>query len=281
MRKHLYKHNLHKPLHHSFDQDFFLKETEQAYYWAGFIAADGCVDHKTLRIGIIDIDHLKQFKSDIKATQQIRIIPPRQSIVYGKKVNNKETGIIAITSVKMLKDLLDKFNIGPRKSLTYSVPENLLNSPLAKHFMRGLIDGDGSWYIVNVKPDRKQIRLSLVGTKNCCESLRKLFVINNMYKESHSLKERKNCWEVTFQSHNDLLKVRDFLYRDATVFLERKFKIASQIEDFIKRYSFAPILELEKLLIEVKNISKIARILNKSRGQIYYAIKQQNLTHLL
>lgn len=59
------------------NENFFSLDTPESFYWAGFIAADGCIlkNLKVLEIGlgIKDKKHLKKFKSAIKYTGNISI----------------------------------------------------------------------------------------------------------------------------------------------------------------------------------------------------------------
>lgn len=279
MFKHLYKHGLHVPTHHSCDHGFFSKETEQAYYWAGFIAADGCVKKNSLIINITatDGDHLRQFKKDIQATQEVSLRPARDVKFRDRIIKSKESVIINITSQQNVKVLREKFNIVPAKSLIYSVPEKLLSSPLIRHFIRGLIDGDGSWLVLSASENKcEKIRLNICGTKNVCESMHKVFFDNQLItNDCYPHQGSGNYWKLVFQSDHNLLKIRDFLYRDATVFLQRKFEVASRIEETIKIYPFQPIENLKELhKLYEGDRSKISEILGVSEGKIDYALKK-------
>ena len=281
MFKHLYRHGFHTPTHHSCDHNFFSKETEQAYYWAGFIAADGSVNKNSLTINITatDEDHLRQFKKDIQASQEVSLRPARDVKFRDRIIKSKESVVINITSQQNVKVLREKFNIVPAKSLIYSVPEKLLSSPLIKHFMRGLIDGDGSWFYSNETHGPK-IRLNICGTKNVCESMHKVFFNNQLItNDCYPHQGSGNYWKLVFQSDHNLIKIRDFLYRDATVFLQRKFEVASRIESCIKKYPYQPIEDLENLMKQYKNPNAVALALNLSKEKVYYAVEKENIQY--
>ena len=144
-----------KPLvKHTVDDDFFSRDTEESFYWAGFIAADGCVKahgHKNEDICVVSMGLSRKDKSHIEKFK--KIINFSGNIFDGIAKNNAKSLVkrdiekseIQITSRKMVEDL-KRFNIGPRKSLIYCPPRELMTHPLFHHFLRGYFDGDGSIY---------------------------------------------------------------------------------------------------------------------------------------
>lgn len=120
--------------------DFFSRMDQISCYWAGFIAADGCVSLKrknnraypTLVITIHKQDRilLERFKQDIK---------------YSGKIWNAQSNKISIQLTRFdkgMKDLDTIFNIRPRK--TYDLPApNLTDPNLIRAYIAGYIDGDG------------------------------------------------------------------------------------------------------------------------------------------
>ena len=114
------------------DTEFFATLSPTSAYWAGFIAADGCLScrGKTLSIGLNrrDIEHLNKFAKAIKTNARIGY------------VNSNNSVHINISSEKVF-DSLSKLGITPNKSLTISnvnIPPHLMS-----HFIRGVFDGDG------------------------------------------------------------------------------------------------------------------------------------------
>lgn len=128
-----------------YNHDAFAKINEQSCYWAGFIAADGCVYRNFLKIALQPRDHqhlsnLFHFLGSQKKSQIKR--------GYAR---------FTIRSKKIKEDLFTKFNITPKKSLTLQ-PPNIIDNNLIRHYLRGLIDGDGCLYITT----DNTLRLSIV-----------------------------------------------------------------------------------------------------------------------
>jgi hypothetical protein len=146
-------------LKYSFNAGFFSKPTVLNSYYAGFMAADGCIctpKHRTMTLQI-ELHHkdrivLDRFKEDIHYTGPIR---------YIKQKKRGDTVLIQIHSKKLCEDLCKNFNITPRKSRTLKHPTNLSPRQIIS-FIIGYIDGDGSIFL----SQHKYLNLSVSGTKS-------------------------------------------------------------------------------------------------------------------
>jgi hypothetical protein len=128
--------------------------TIKSCYWAGFIAADGCINtgrnSEVLSIKISNKDYhlLENFLIDTECSNKIL------------KCKGQDQSRLVIRSKQWIKDLKEVFNLGPNKSMTYTFP-NLVDEELIKAFIIGYIDGDGS--ICFIGKD-KYLKLSVCGT---------------------------------------------------------------------------------------------------------------------
>jgi hypothetical protein len=146
-----------------FDMDML---DERSAYWAGFIAADGCVYKKTLRISLSeeDLSHLIKFKDNIQYAGNILKSVNKLSR-HNKKWKNVNMVTISITSAQIVEALLC-LGITERKTKTLEFPN--LPDHLIKHFCRGYFDGDGSWsfWKPRTRPNHsKQLMFCLRGTE--------------------------------------------------------------------------------------------------------------------
>lgn len=141
------------------NDDFFSnRDSLGSCYWAGFIAADGCVGSPKknclrLKIKETDLDHLNAFKNSIGYNGKLHLT----------NKNENTYACINIHSKKIVEDLA-WFNITKRKTLTLEPPP--LNGEQALAFLIGYIDGDGCISIEKLKNERTRLRLSIVGTYN-------------------------------------------------------------------------------------------------------------------
>ena len=95
---------------------------------------------------------------------------------------------------------------------------------LIRHFIRGYVDGDGT---LGVYPHSKsnpnlEASLLIVGTKPFLEGVQKYLGIDGF------LMQKPNCNELTYRlgySTKKAEKVAEFLYKDSTIYLDRKYNI--------------------------------------------------------
>lgn len=243
----LHKENkkVNKPIRYSWNDDFFFYDTPESFYWAGFIAADGCVKlksgkYKELSIGLANKDHihLEKFKAIMDFTGPIHKI--------GINTGGYKSEM-SIRSDKLFNDLA-RFNIAPKKSLTLEFPQWLVEHPMANHFMRGYFDGDGSFYIPKLKGDReiKQLYFSLRGTKDFLITFKN--ILEKECEFVHSVKKPRmnsGIYTLEYGGNRKVLKIRDFLYNDSNkeIRLDRKYNIAhSEKFDLPKDFKFKPVV---------------------------------------
>ena len=145
-----------------FNENYFDVPTIENSYWAGFIAADGCIYQNpnptksmclSIKLQSGDKGHLVKFQDVIGAGgiyEEESKSPSSDKKCYASKY--------MIVSDKICLDLAKSFNIHSRKSLTHKPPN--LDGDFAKAFLAGYIDGDGWYSIKNNRP-----RLGMCGTK--------------------------------------------------------------------------------------------------------------------
>lgn len=109
-----------------------LLDTPEAFYWIGFLLADGSFYDNRLKLGLStkDAEHLYKFANFISYTGSVSITDKSVSI--------------ACKDIETVKQIKEKFDIKDRK--TYNPPETILkfNIDLTYALLAGFIDGDGS-----------------------------------------------------------------------------------------------------------------------------------------
>jgi hypothetical protein len=122
---------------------FFSKPNEINSYWAGFIAADGC---------IIDTDRSKRLSINLSSKDKNHLVLLSNLLdvpLYTYKTKQHDVSRLSLRSNKLCLDLENNFNITPRKSLTLKPPK--LSAKLQRSFISGYFDGDGSLYVIRNK----------------------------------------------------------------------------------------------------------------------------------
>ena len=209
------------------DKDFFHNiDTEEKAYWLGFIVADGWVAYGKdnsgelgIELKLSDIEHLKKFNKSINGNYKINIRERKSP--FKEDATIKMCGI-RIYSIQIVNDLCN-FGVIPHK--THQIKLADLNENLMPHFIRGYFDGDGSIYIRHKK--QRQIGMKFTsGCKSFIEDLRQYLFnqgINSyiMYQESY-------C-DLIIGGMANVDRLLDYMYTDATVYLDRKLQKAIRL----------------------------------------------------
>jgi len=209
----------------------FDLDTEESFYWAGFIAADGCVMEKGRSYPFVfkvslsnkDILHIHKLKDFLKCTNPIKILTTNHS--------DKQYCELIVYS-KYLCFSLARFGITPRKSLTYNIPQKIVNHALFKHFIRGYIDGDGSPGFGKSYNDKsKQFGTNIRGTINCLTSINNILTNELSLNKERSIGLADNIGTVSYCGNKISKKICNFIYNDntATIYLDRKYELYLQL----------------------------------------------------
>ena len=147
-----------------FNDKAFSKITLQAAYWAGFIAADGCIFKINLNVA--------QAEKELKHLKKLVCFLKYKNKIYKAKHKNStqlQCSIVLYNATQIVQDLKKHYKITKKKSLTLKFPTNLTKKQKIA-FIAGYIDGDGC--IDNLK-NRPRIRI--VGTKSFLNSIKHFF----------------------------------------------------------------------------------------------------------
>jgi hypothetical protein len=221
----------------SFDESYFSKDTESSFYWAGFLAADGCLQHVNMksgkrkngtqsysdsyivRISQNDKEHLELFKKHIGADQR--------KLTERKYLNRKENTVkinynLSLRSEIMYQDL-HRFGIVEKKSYNLTMPDWLCNHNLVHHYIRGYFDGDGSIFFSGTKPT-----IDIVGTFDFLKSVRSV-LLRDIEFESNVRIVRNHTARLVWGGSKITSKIASWMYRDCTICLPRKYEKVQSI----------------------------------------------------
>lgn len=204
-------------------EDFFdTIDTEEKAYFLGLLFADGNVSLNSKRSPMISL----QLKiSDIKILQDFREILNMHSNLRYDKRENKESAILSFRSSHMAKSLA-KYGIIPQKTYkTKHLPE--VSTEFLHHFLRGLLDGDGSIYQEN-KSQKYRIDFCSYH-QSICEEFR--FFCNKFLKKKNTVKidNYGTAYHVRFNDQQSVKQLATVLYKDSKISLARKYSLAQEI----------------------------------------------------
>lgn len=203
------------------DHNFFENiDTEHKAYWLGFIYADGYISSNNknykrvgIALGIKDKEHLKKFVNITNSNYPINH--------YTNKSFGVETEYcrLLISSDKMFNDLLNK-GVFLNKTLILKFPnKEQVPKELLHHFLRGYFDGDGSF-----AKNKKEYTIKVCGTKEFLEEFLNFIDKPNIKLLRRHKKRNNNNFQFSIGGRLNFIRITDILYKDATVFLERKYE---------------------------------------------------------
>jgi hypothetical protein len=203
---------------HNFFQN--VSSEEQAYF-LGLITADGSISKTgALGLGLKEEDSyiIELFRNLLSPNAKISS-SLRTKIYKGKTVISKANYIV-ITSKQYLEDL-NQYDIVPNKTYCDIRLPNL-NPNLMNHYIRGLFDGDGSVYICGKY--KNLLSVSFVGGRLLLNQVSTYLKNTLNLKSNLNVRTRKsNCFDFSITTQEDIHKFKEYIYKDATIFLKRKY----------------------------------------------------------
>ncbi|MGL5869133.1 IS630 transposase-related protein, partial [Clostridium chrysemydis] len=196
-------------------EDFFDEiDNEIKAYFLGFIVADGNVSitngQYSLKIHIAYKDKkiIDNFLKYIGSSNKTK-----------KKVhNNSESYYVSLTSIHMCETLI-RYGVIPQKTGKECIP-SIIKDEYMNHFLRGFFDGDG---ITDISKGRS----GFVGSANMIEDI--LRILNEDLTTFYSGKNKMVKYFLGGKKFSK--KLYKYLYKDATIWLERK---RNRLEEIIQ-----------------------------------------------
>lgn len=231
--------NNYRTRKYSFDIDFWKTPNLINCYFAGFIAADGYINSKSLVLSLStkDLIVLEKLREACCFTGNIRSYQRKNY----KKETLKQVSTLTINSIHYWEDdLKNNFNIVTKKTFILQ-PPNLINNLLIFSYLIGYLDGDG-WIYLN---KRGKLVLGYVDGSydHICwiKSFFDKYFPESLRNESRKPKIKRgtkdgkvsNCFYFTFNGSRSL-KIVDFLRRFPIFKLDRKWNnpaILARIEE--------------------------------------------------
>ena len=204
------------------------------------IFADGAVCKNNafeITLALKDMQHLRKFKKTIKSEHDI----------YIKKVkapNGKiyERCQFTIRNKKLANDLR-KYGLHNKKTYDCSIPFDLIPKRLFHHFIREVFDGDGSVFKLGTQKENwKEERLCVTVLTTASIQMAN-DIINSLFDYgdiccTYNIDQRcknmkaKKVYNVMINRSREIQRFYNWLYKNATIYLERKhniFAVSGQI----------------------------------------------------
>ena len=103
------------------------------------------------------------------------------------------------------------------------MPDWLLKHEYLHHFMRGYFDGDGCISKCSLVNKRKVVQKSfnILGTFNFINAY-KIILEKNCNINCNKICKKGNIYSISYSGNVIINNIYNFLYKDATIYLERK-----------------------------------------------------------
>lgn len=209
-----HKHRTHKCL----DENVFEKiDSEEKAYWLGFLMADGYIksfDNWTSRLGLTlgikDRKHGMRFRQFLKTNCALYV--------------GKRSCVIRVSSNKLVRDLA-KYAITSKKTKEAEIKN--IPEKYYRHFIRGVIDGDGCIQHRR-KPNGNEILLVSVASSSIKFLSQIIDIFNSQVFDSNEYKPL--LCKVQEQTHQFMyaggraIKILMWIYGEARICLYRKYE---------------------------------------------------------
>ena len=221
-------------------EHFFQEINEEAKaYFLGLLISDGNVfKDNTGRQASISIT--LDLKDEYMLEKFKEVLQVNTSVGH----DGRGCGQIAVRSDIMAEDLA-KYGVVPRKSYNTYLP--LISKEMMPHLIRGIFDGDGS---IMAKPNpsndghnRFLHSISFCGTHQLMEDISNYILENLGIKTAVYDYKDRNLSELKIQNIHNIAKFGYWIYRNSTIFLNRKKDI---FNDFLKHYNDILVEQFEK-----------------------------------
>lgn len=242
-----------KTKRYSFNKDIFQRiDTEEKAYWLGFIWCDGYnnIRHRNnnttyeFKIELMESDykHLEKFVGFIEGNYPIKFYNNKNSF---SKTGFVKTCRVLIANTYFGKMLDDKFGLIPHREDSTKVWKSI-PAHLKKHFIRGVIDADGAIYDY-IKYDKRvgesyskyAIGIHITTYKSLIDYINIFLyekgISTSKLKPSKRHENRDEfCMQLTYSGNENVSNILNYLYKDATIYLDRKYEKYLEIKENLK-----------------------------------------------
>ena len=127
-------------------------------------------------------------------------------------------------------NLLNKYELTKRKDSRGRLHFSLLQPEIRKHFIRGLMDADGSFYY---QTKSKDLHSELTGFKPLLKDIKNVLVEDGIINETKNIVKNGSVFRIRL-AKQDTIKLIDYLYdgkQELKYKLNRKYALATQYRE--------------------------------------------------
>lgn len=212
---------LRGPNNYGLNKSYFNTiDTSNKAWCFGYLYADGSANKnkRCIEITSIDKDALEKLIKEMYTGQK-----PLEVISKDKKVNAiHDQYRLSIHSREMWEDVVS-MGLIPNKSLILQPPTGIPTN-LYSHFWRGYYDGNGS-LSYSLKDNAYTRDCSITSSVDFCEYTRKFFKNTlDIDMTVQYITNKHQYARVSINSLYDMMDFLDYIYKDAELFIDRKYE---------------------------------------------------------
>lgn len=206
------RHQMNRKYH--YNQKLFGEiNTEHDAYFLGILMSDGWVEdeYQTRMVGLTMCDEevIKNWKEYVNTDKPIKVLHPK---------NRKVAYNLSLYSTEIVNNL-KQWGVVPLKTKRTHIPN--INYDLIRHFIRGYLDGDGG---IDHQNRTHVIRFASSSHKVLLE-IEAHFIAMGLIRDKNYISKMKNqdCSNLRVCNKKEFMKVCEYLYKDATIYMTRKY----------------------------------------------------------
>ena len=209
---------------HSVNDNYFsVIDTQEKAYFLGLLYSDGSVSSSSNAI----ILKLQEKDRDM-------LVKLSHIIMNKEKLYKSENNYVLKFSSRSIKNDLIRLGCMPNKTFKIEFPN--IDKSLYNHFIRGYFDGDGSIYSYE-----KDYCANIIATEKFCNSVNQIifkqFGIACVINKDDAINGATNIItsSMTYKGNRRVEVIMNWLYQDATIYLERKYDKYLELKQIIKQ----------------------------------------------
>ena len=213
------------------DDYFDIIDSEVKAYILGFITADGCNygdGRVKIDLSLDDLDILVKIRDCLGVENDILTYEQPDKIFNGKAYPSKTQKRLNIWNKNICEQLIDKGCVKDKSKYLIFTNEDKVPKELYRHYIRGYFDGNGhlGYWIDNKRTGHKKFNMSVTSTVNFCEKIKDIFSEFDCQPDLRSrwMERNNNNATVSLCGNRVIGRVCDWMYSDATIYLERKYR---------------------------------------------------------
>lgn len=220
------------PIYTLNDSYFDQIDTEVKAYFLGLLYADGCnyEDIGRIKIDLIESDGyiLERLKEELEYKGIITNYPAQTKIIDGKPYECQASCRLNFISKHMSKILASYGVVSHKSECGEYIKPGIVPNNLFHHWVRGMIDGNGgiAYWIDNENTGHKKFQIHFCGTVDIVNKLADFFA--NKFSCKPAITDRypdrkNNNLQFSICGNQLVRKILDWLYKNATIYLLRKY----------------------------------------------------------